>query len=283
MRSIPRTVAWIAALTTAMPVLGCARGVGPLVGRGEPAYVAGLDVRARAEMRVGAVTGGYVQSGIGGQPGTSSPKRPTYDELDVGTVLAPSGDLRFAFGRHRVHAGATYWILHGEDVLREDLTTHGDTYVAGTSLSSETEFLSSWLAWGYAFPLGGTPGRLTFVPGVGLYMHSQRYSVSGDGRSSGRDFNVASPMLDAELIWHPGGRIHVSGELKLVLDQLLGSDTPTTMVEAAVRLHLDLWRDANVFLGVGVTSIDHYDDQALPNDSELEVVPWFSLGCEFRF
>lgn len=267
----------------AVCVGGCARGAGTLLGRGEPAYVAGLEVRARGEVRAGPVTGGYVQTPIGGAPGTTSPKRPTFDELNVSTVVAPSGDLRFAFGRHRVHVGATYWILHGEDTLREGLTSHGDTYLPGTRLSSDTEFISSWLGYGYAFALGSTPGRLTLTPGVGVYMHSQRYDVSGGGSSSTRDFNTPSPMLDAELVWHPGGRIHVSGELRLVLDDLLGLSSPTSLFETAVRLHLDLWRDTNLFVGVGVTATDHHDEQTVPNDAELEVVPWFSIGCEFRF
>jgi hypothetical protein len=278
-----RSAAWVALLVSAVCGAGCAGRPGALVGRGEPAHVSGLDLRVRAEVRAGPVVGGFVQTPIGGQPGTSSPGRPTFDELDVSSAIAPSTDLRFAFGRHRVRLGGTYWILHGEDTLRDDLVTHGDSYTAGALLSSDTEFLSSWLGYGYAFALGATPGRLTLTPGVGLYMHSQRYEVSGAGLSSTRDFNVPSPMFDTELIWHPGGRMHVSGELRLVLDEALGFSSPTTVIDAAVRLHLDLWRDANVYLGMGYSYVEHFDEQPMPNHSEIEVAPWFSLGFEARF
>jgi hypothetical protein len=94
---------WAAAsaVALALAATGCAGRVGALTGRGEPAYVAGVDVRVRAEMRAGPVTSGYVQTPKGGQPGTTSPKRPTFDELDADTTFAPSADLRFAFGRQR--------------------------------------------------------------------------------------------------------------------------------------------------------------------------------------
>jgi hypothetical protein len=273
-----------AALWAAMALSLAACRATALTGPGEPARVPGMDVRLRAEMRAGPITDGYVQTPIGGQPGTTSPKRPTFDEVGAKTAWAPSADLRFAFGHHRVHAGGTWWVLHGDETLQEDLLTHGDPiYPAGTFMSSGTEFLSMWLGYGYALQLGSTPGRLTLTPGAGLYGHAQAYEVSGDGRTSTRDFSSFSPMLDAELIWHPGGRIHVSAELRLVMDDALGLSSPTDGIDAAVRLHLDLWRDANVFFGVGYSRWDHHDEQQVPNDSSFEVAPWFSVGCEFRF
>lgn len=278
-----RRTGCLALLLGALCVAGCSRGVGPLLGRGEPAYVQGLDVRLRAEVRAGPVIGGFVQTPIGGAPGTTSPKRPTFDELDVDTVWAPSTDLRFAFGRHRIHVGGTYWVLHGQDTLRDELISHGDTYPAGTLVTSDTEFLSTWLGYGYAIPLGSTPGRLTLTPGIGVYAQVQYYDIHGGGLDSAREFSAPSPMLDAELIWHPGGRIHVSGEVRLVLDEALGLSSPTTVVEVAARLHLDLWRDANLYLGVGYSYMEHFDEQTVPNYSEIEVAPWFALGCEFRF
>jgi len=270
-------------VVAAAALAGCARPpVALLPGEGEPAYVPGLDTRLRAEVRAGPVSG-YLQTPKGGTPGTTSIHRPTFDEVGAETLIAPTADLRFAFGRHRVHVGASWWLLHGDETLTRDLTSHDDFYAAGTDMTSDTEIVAAWLGYGYAFELGRQAGALTLTPGAGIYSYGQRYAISGGGQDSSRDFTSFSPMLDAELLWYPGGRMHVSAGLMLVLDELMGLNSPTTAVDAVVRLHWDISRQANVFLAMGYSRLEHFDEQVVPNDAEIESLPWFGLGAEFRF
>lgn len=263
---------------------GCARRGGFVQpAAGDPAWKPGLEVRAEAEVRAGSVNGsGFVQTPKGGQPGTTSIGRPTFDELGVDAAWAPAADLRLAWRRHRLHLGAQYWVLHGDEVLRQDLTTWDKTYTAGTSLTSGTEILAGSLAYGYAFDIGRR-GQAVFTPSLGVFTYGLGYEVSGGGQTSTRDFTAFSPMLETDLAWYPGGRMHLSSQTRWVLDDLLGLSSPTTVYEASLRLHLDLWRDGNLFLGVGATHIEHRDEQTVPNDAELTVLPWFSLGGHFRF
>lgn len=275
-----RAVAGFAALAL---LSGCARPGGfTQAAAGEPACRPCFEVRAEAEVRAGTVSG-FVQTPKGGQPGTTSPRRPTFDELGVDTAWAPSADLRLAWRRHRLHVGATWWVLHGDETLREDLLTHADAYTAGTSLSSSTELLATSLAYGYAFDLGRRPGQAVFTPSLGVFGYVLSYEVSGAGQSSPRDFSAFSPMLETDLAWYPGGRIHVSSQTRWVLDDLLGLSSPTTVYEGALRLHFDLWRDGNLFVSVGATHIEHHDEQTVPNDAEFTIAPWFGLGGQFRF
>jgi hypothetical protein len=261
----------------------CARPpVALLAGQGEPARTPGFETRLRAEVRAGPVNG-YLQTPKGGTPGTTSLKRPTFDEVGAETLIAPTADLRFAFGRHRVHLGASWWMLHGDETLQQDLTSHDDFYPAGTAMTSDTDILASWLGYGYAFELGRQAGALTVTPGVGVYAYGQKYGISGGGEESTRDFTSISPMFDAELLWYPGGRIHVSGGLMLVLDELLGVSSPTNAVDAVVRLHWDISRTANVFLSLGYSRLEHFDEQVVPNHAEIESLPWFGIGGELRF
>lgn len=278
--SVARLLVLVPALAT-LP--GCTRRPVPLLaGQGEPAHVRGFEGRVRAEVRAGPVSG-YLQTPKGGQPGTTSLKRPTFDEVGAETLIAPTADLRFAYKRHRLHLGGSWMMLHGSETLQQDLTSHTDFYPAGTDMTSDTEIHAHWIGYGYAFDLARQRGALTLTPGIGSYGYGQRYGISGGGSQSSRDFTSYSPMLDAELAWYPGGRMHVTSGLMLVLDDLLGLSSPTTLVDATVRVHWDVSRDVNLFLSVGYTYLDHEDEQTVPNHANLESVPWFGLGGEWRF
>lgn len=272
-----------AAAALALLASGCARGGGlSTAASGRPAHRPGFEAELRAEGRAGSVTG-FVQTPKGGAPGTTSLGRPTFDEVGVEVAWAPVADLRLAWRRHRVHIGGALWVLHGDEKLQEPLITHDKSYAAGIQLTSETEVGTTWAGYGYALDLSRQPGRVTLTPGVGVFGYSLAYQVSGGGQTSTREFSAYSPMVDAELAWYPGGRIHVSAEGRLVLDDLIGKRSPTTVYEGALRLHLDLWRQGDLFFSVGLTHIDHHDHQEVPNDAVVDVVPWFGLGGSIRF
>lgn len=247
----------------------------------EPAYVPRVALRLRSEVRVGPLTG-WLQTPKGGQPGTTTLERPTFEELGADTLVAPTADLRAAFGRHRIHAGASLWILHGSATLEEDLVSHDDAYPAGTAMTCDTEILAHWIGYGYTLDLSGGRGRMVLTPGLGLYGYGQRYAISGGANDSSRDFTSYSPMMDAELAWDAGGRVRLSLSLMLVADEALGLSSPTNAVDAVVRLHYDLARRASLHLAVGWSSLEHYDEQQVPNHSDMQA-PWAGVGLDWRF
>lgn len=276
----------LAALATS--VLGAVLGAGlPACARQGalaplPADRPRVGVEFRAEARAGS-PGGYVQTPKGGAPGTTTTARPTFDELGVEVGWAPAADLRLAWRRHRLHLGGAFWVLHGEETLTTPLRTYDTAFPAGTRLASETEIGTSWATYGYALDLGRRSGAFTFTPEVGAYGYHLRYQVSGDGVTLPRQFNAFSPLVGSELAWTPGGRIRLTFDSHLVLDEVFDKGSPTTAYEGALRLHFDLGRNGALHLGVGFTHVEHHDSQEVPNDAELDVLPWFSLGGTLRF
>ena len=271
----PQVPATAAAGTTTVPVMR-PTAVSP---RAVVGAVPASGWRFEAEMRVGNPRG-HVQIPKGGQPGTTSPGRPSFDEVGVESAWGPFVDLSYRHGRHLLHAGGGFWVLHGSEVLRDPLTSHEKSYAAGTDVESSTEIGELWVAYGHTFCLGRC---VTFTPGVGVYWSRLQYEISGGGQTSRREFTTLSPMLEAELAWRPGGRVHYSADMRLVADEWWGSDTPTQVYEFALRANLDLSARGRIWLSVGTTSISHHDAQPVPNDYVLEVLPWFGLGGELRF
>jgi hypothetical protein len=235
--------------------------------------------RLRGEVRVGNPRG-HVQIPKGGGPGTTSPDRPTFDEVGVEAAWGPVLDLSYRNGRHLFHVGGGFWVLHGSELLRDPLISHEKSYPAGIDLESSTEIGEAWLGYGHTFCLGRC---VTLTPGLGVYASRLQYEISGGGQTSRREFTILSPMLEAELAWNPGGRIHLSTDVRVVADEWWGRKSPTQVFEVALRAHFDLSSCSRLSLSVGATHISHYDDQPVPNDYLLEVLPWFGFGGEFRF
>jgi hypothetical protein len=233
----------------------------------------------RTEMRVGNARG-HVQIPKGGQPGTTSPDRPTFDEVGVESAWGPMVDLAYRRGRHLLHVGGAGWMLHGSETLREDLVSHQKSYAAGTDVESLTEIWELWLGYGHTFDVAPC---LTFTPGVGAYVSRLAYGITGGGQTSRREFNVMSPMFEFQLAWRAGDRVHVTADLRLVVDEWLGFSSPTEVFDLALRAHLALSACSRVSFAIGVTKIAHFDEQPVPNDYLLEVLPWFGIGGELLF
>lgn len=235
--------------------------------------------RVRTELRVGNPRG-HVQIPKGGQPGSSSPGRPTFDELGVEAAFEPALDVAYRRGADVFHAGLGTWILHGSEMLRQPLVSHDTSFAAGTDVDSGTELWEAWLAYGHTFCLGRC---WTLTPELGVYGSRIDYSITGGGQTASRSFSSISPLFGAELGWHPGGRVHLAADLRLVADEWLGMSSPTQLVEVALRADIDLSSCSRLSFAVGATSISHHDEQPMPNDYLVEVLPWFALGAEFRF
>lgn len=243
-----------------------------------------VDVDVRASVQA-APARGYIQVPKGGQPGTTSPKRPRVGELGNGTAWRPVLDVKASWRRHQLHVGGAWISLQGDNRLTEDLLTQGDAYPAGTDISSSTSLHEAWVGYRYLFDLGAAPGdRLTVAPGLGIYSLGMHYLLSGsNGEEANRSYTGYSPMVEAEIEWDPTGPIRFSSEIRAIWDEALGLSSPTNAFDACIRIHGDFWRKGGLFAEVGYYRGMHYDHQEVPNDYDVELAPYVGLGGQFRF
>lgn len=241
-------------------------------------------VETRASVQAGTVRG-TIQVPKGGGVGTTSPNRPTLDELGVHVAYRPVVDVKATWKHHQLHLGGAWTFLHGSARLREPLVTHDDFYAPGTEITSDSGMVEYWLGYRYRFDLLAERGTsLRLSPGLGLYAWGLRYDVTGsNGETGHRHYTDYCPMLDAELEWCPGGPIRVVAEVRTVFEEALGIRSPTTSLEAALRLHADLWKNGGLFAEVGYFRVQHHDHQTVPNDVDVEFAPYVGIGGQVRF
>ena len=249
--------------------------------RGTTAHV---DVDVRASLQA-APARGTIQVPKGGQPGTTSPKRPRVGELGNGTAWRPVLDVKASWKRHQFHVGGAWISLHGDHRLTEDLLTQGDRYPSGTDISSSTSLHEAWGGYRYLFDLRAAPGdRLTVAPGLGIYSLGLHYLLSGsNGERANRSYTGYSPMLETEIEWDPMGPIRFVSEIRAVWDEGLGLNSPTNALDASLRIHGDFWSKGGLFAEVGYYRGTHHDQQEVPNDYDVELAPYVGFGGQFRF
>ena len=91
---------------------------------------AGLRGSVAGSLRYGFLDG-YAQTPAGGTPGTTSSKRPTFDEVGIHDALTGEGELHLGWGADELFVDAVPTRVSGDGRLGSELLSHGTTFPAG--------------------------------------------------------------------------------------------------------------------------------------------------------
>lgn len=225
---------------------------------------------------------GSVQTPAGGEPGSSSPGRPTLDELGIDRTTFYDVLAALRWRRWRFYLGSQAIDLSGQAVLSESLTSHNVTFPAGTFMSSDIRFNLLRMGAGSKFNLVG--GRLELFPIGELGVLDFSYDISGDGQMTSRDY--AKGYLGFGL----AGRYHINTRVSAILNAQASvpiSNTPriTALTGGFEFDLLPTGHDAHpsIFVGGGAQRIEYQDGQTLPNDIDVELGPFFTAGLSVSF
>jgi hypothetical protein len=141
---------------------------------------------------------GHLHTPTGGQPGTTSPNRPTVGEIGLdGLDAMPCLDARFGFTpRHELHLTYVAIERSGTDVLGTTLISQGRTFPAGSAVRSE--FGLDTVRIGYrphAWQCCTDQWRLTPEFGVGMALFEYQLNSPSASGPVDRSYNVGFPYL----------------------------------------------------------------------------------------
>jgi hypothetical protein len=231
---------------------------------------------------------GYLQTPSGGQPGSSSPRRPETDEIGLdGLRVLPRVDARAAVRGHELHLAYTGLRIDGHATLTDELVSQGIDFPAGSPVKSELDlplFLAGYRADWLIPPLG----PLSLSPEIGLAFSPFRYTLASPAVGSGVDraYTIAFPYLGLLLTAPIGER------LILELD-LAGSAgvAGAYYQETDLRLAFTVfrWRRlcGDLVLGLEGLWLNRKDSQSMPNDLNLRAGsfstdPWAGMTFGIR-
>src|SRR5262245_24977676 len=124
-----------------------------------------VHVSVEGRYRVGAVDG-HLQTGKGGAPGTSSPGRPTLEEIGVQLAHEPGVQVKVAWRNHELLVDTNLMLLPGGTTLANDLTSQAQLFPANTEVDSKSWIFHGRAAYRHRFQLKLGSECLGIRPGV---------------------------------------------------------------------------------------------------------------------
>jgi hypothetical protein len=240
----------------------------------------GVSVGVQGSFNFGPIDG-YFQTPTGGRPGTSSTRRPKFDELGIDDVAFYDARLNVQWRDLLVYGGYEFIRLNDSVTLSQPLITHGVPFAAGEHVSTDDQL--DWGRIGAGWTFRFLNDRLKVTPKAELALLDFDYHLSGGAQSTSRSYIKGCGRLGLE------GTYYLTRMMSLNLDgaaSLPLSNTPqiaTVAATANVRV-LDSHRmKADVFAGVGMQWIDYEDNQRLSNHIKADIGPFVTAGIGFSF
>jgi hypothetical protein len=225
---------------------------------------------------------GFLQTPAGGQPGTSSIRRPTLHELDVREV-AFYDVLGFVQWRSlSLYAGYQAIGLDGDAVLSQGLISRGTTFPAGTQVQSQTDL--NWFRIGAGWKFVLADGHWEILPKAEFAVLDFSYELSGGTQAVDRGYAKGCARLGLESRYRFNRIFGVSlnGEGSVPVSGTPQIAALTGLLEFGIfprsrRIHPTL------YLGGGAQRLEYEDNQRLPNHFRVDLGPFVTAGLSISF
>ena len=229
---------------------------------------------------------GFVQTPKGGNPGSTSSKRPTFEELGFDTISIYEGSIRADWDAHSIFGGAQIARLSGRSRLDEELTSQNVTFPAGSFVDADIQLDWYWLEYLYRFDLspGGRRNVFTVAPGAGISVFAFHYKLDGSGEEGvDRQYPKVGIRMGCELTWMITDKLSAHGR---AFGSLPIPNTPQILDLELVGRY-QLWKSRRVkglgYLGIAYDRIDYKDEQTVPNHILVEMGPMLKAGLQIQF
>jgi hypothetical protein len=224
---------------------------------------------------------GFIQVPLGGNPGTTSPRRPTLSELGIHDVALYEVTGLVRWGHFEAFGGYSGLEFDGSGSLSQSLVSHGVSFAAGSPFKSSTQLNVGNLGGGWKFDFD--EHRLTLFPKIDVAILDFSYSLDSPPQRAARAYRTTAVRLGGE------GSYDLGHGFGLELDGVMSLPIPHMAQLASVtgRVVYHLFPDAPVhsalFLGCGGRWINFEDSQTVPNHIHFQAGPLLTGGFSVSF
>jgi hypothetical protein len=241
---------------------------------------------------------GFLQVPAGGEPGTTSEKRPTFDEVGIHDANFNHLDLVYHWNPLFMYVGYEYLRPSGSGTLTQDLVTHGNFIPAGATMSVDTQLDFFKIGLGYDFLYLLDQLRFSTALEEDFWRFDYQFSTTcpplgpfapGNAHvnapfctpiSDGRSFTQASPRIVTGVHYNVTRRLAlgVDGAIPLPIGNLRIKD---------YDFRVDYkWYDSykmavGPYFAVGYQQIDYHDTQTEPNHIQATLNPYYTIGIKW--
>jgi hypothetical protein len=244
-----------------------------------------LRIEVQAGLQYGSIDG-FLQTPSGGNQGTTSHKRPTFDELGINTVLSFDGSLNARYEMHTLTAGAQLNRFSESGTLHDPLISQNIFFPANSEVASDIRL--DWYRFGYlyTFDLSSKYQKKTFLisPGVDIALLDFHYELKGhEDQHVDRAYKKGALRLLCNMDWKITEGLDLQARAS---GSLPVSNTPSIInLSLAAEKHLfsKSGITSTAYLGVAYEKIEYEDNQDVPNHIKAEMWPLVSAGLTLQF
>ena len=225
---------------------------------------------------------GFTQIPLGGAQGTSSKRRPSFDELGIHDGGFYDVGLDARWGHLGFYGGYQGIELDGHGQLASPLISHGLSFDTGDSIHAKTSF--DWFRIGGGWTFGFAGGRLELFPKLDVAVLDFGSHLSDASQTTTRSYAKGCFRLGLESSWQ------INRILTLRLDGAAATPIANTPQIATLSATLNWrlfprsrWFRPDLFFGGGAEWIDYQDKQSLPNHVQLTLGPFVTCGLAISF
>ena len=225
---------------------------------------------------------GFVQTPLGGAPGTSSRRRPDFAELGIHDGGFYDAGLEAHWHRLGLYGAYQGIGLEGNGHLSSPLISHGVSFAAGESFQAKTRF--DWLRFGGGWKFALAGGRVEIFPKADLAVLDFSYRLAGESQTASRSYAKGSFRLGLEGSWKlsPAFALKLDGAASVPISNTPQIDTLSATLNWLPWPRARRFRPA-LFFGGGAEWIDYQDNQTLPNHLRLVFGPLVTGGLAISF
>lgn len=204
----------------------------------------------------------YVQTPLGGRPGSSDDKRPTFAELGIDHLFSRDQMIQLGWRNVGVIIGYQQLQSRGFTQLARDLITYKRKFFAGTPFNSDIQF--DWYRFGLSYAIEFLKGFVV-TPQADIVLLDFGYRFKTKAVSSGRHYH--------HMAFRTGFSLTVPLQQGVSLTfSLLASLYPFDILDITTRaITLNFKMDPRTQMSIGSqsTKINYEDKQTMPNHIHL--------------
>lgn len=252
----------------------------PSLARGQGMERSSWEVSSRFFAGFGPIDG-YMQIPLGGAPDSSEKGRPTFSELSIDKVDLYDLEISLRYGAYRLYGGIQPIDLSSSGVLRKDLLTRNQQFVAGEHFDTKDQL--DWYRLGLerSFDISDTVAIGVMLEFISLDLE---YQFEGESVKVRRAIQRGGARLGVSGTWSATERVTVEAQASASVPD--SSQPQITVLQGVARYRVtppDTVLAAELFAGLAYERIEYEDDQKLPNHVKADLGPLGLAGVAITF
>lgn len=224
---------------------------------------------------------GFVQIPKGGKFGTTSSRKPEFNDLGIKRINYPQIELSAKWEKLFINTEINYKVFEGNSKLNYDLVSHDKLLIKNSNIKTKHEYIDYKFGIGYDFI---NSQKLTFSPFIQYGATQFSYQYKTDSISSGRNFGFGSFHLGSIIKYNITENYNLFFNLKYAIPFDNIRKWGTFELLNSYNVFKRDFDELNILFGLGLEYFEFRDTQKeMQNFMKHKVYPIYKIGLEYKF